>query len=116
MTAKQKLSNATRVQKIKATQREELRNRMKGNEYIRQLDLCMEQLTAEYTKAKGRKTVDPNADLRIRIIKEKIILNVRRLRFVLPELRSIELSDPQGNNPLAALVHALRDSTDKANK
>lgn len=38
------------------------------------------------------------------------------LPYIAPKLRSLELTDPQGNNPLSALVNKLKQSTDEANK
>ena len=51
--------------------------------------------------------------IRIDVIKGKIDLNLRRLKFCLPELKAMELSDPSGKNPLdifAAAVAAMGQS------
>jgi len=105
----------SRVTRIKQTQREEVRKKMKGLEYVRQLELCMEQLSSEYKKLSNTKMIalanKDVIDLRIRIIREKINLNIRRLKFVLPELKAIELTDADGDNPFAKLGAVISELT-----
>ena len=47
----------------------------------------------------------------LQVLKVRIDLNIRRLKFVLPELRSIAITDEDGNNPLATLGMALSQLT-----
>ena len=120
MTEKVKKNNRSRVERIKQAQHEAIRSKMDGTRYIRYIEESHKQLQSELIKLKGKRSIQPAQrdviDLRIKIIKEKINTDIRRLKFVLPELRSIELKDPDGNNPLAALVTTLKESYDLANK
>lgn len=120
----------TRSQKLKKLHRDEVRKKFKGNEYVRQLELCGDQLeelnaslkvaTKKKLTAKDKITVMAlNSqisclELKLKIVKEKINLNLRRLRFVLPELKSVELTDPQGNNPFSGFIDSLKESLQKS--
>lgn len=108
--------------------REELRDKFKADEYIRQLDIAAAQydeLLAAMDVAVTRKKRLTKKDVeqlnatnqqiealkfKMDVLKQKCDLNFRRLKFVVPELRSIEMTDPEGKNPLGSLADALRDA------
>lgn len=46
-------------------------------------------------------------NLKMDILSKQADLNFRRLKFVLPELKAVEISDPSGNNPFETLAAAL---------
>jgi len=97
-------------------------------EYIRQLEICFkdyEKVLKDLSVAKTHKakltkkdvdelsTVAMQIDIlnmRVMTTKAKVDLNIKRLRFVLPELRAIELTDSIGGNPLGILAEALREA------
>jgi uncharacterized protein YwgA len=107
--------STTRTQKIKAAQYDALRDKMKGIEYIGQMNKSMIALNKELTKLQRKKILGDGEknliDTRIKIIKEQINLNLRRLKFVLPELKAVEITDPNGNNPFAQLGETIATIT-----
>lgn len=131
MTEKKKPDNRTHAQKRRAEQQEAIRARFKGLEYARQLDECykaygelLNELSILKVKKAKLKKSETEQLAQIRsfleicnakkdIIKGKIDLNLRRLKFVLPELKSIELSDPNGDNPFQSFTEMLIDATKK---
>ena len=104
-----------RVQKIKAVQYQALRDKMSGIAYINQMDEAMKQLDSELSSLKKKKVLGDGErnliDIKIKIIREKINLNLRRLKFVLPELRAITLEDGEGRNPFEKLGETIADIT-----
>ena len=130
--AQQVADNRSRVKKIREQEREAVRKKFKAMEYVRQLDLSASKLddllkdldAARTRKAKFRKTdfdqlsatnIQIDAlQVQLQVVKTKIDLNLRRLRFCLPELKSIELTDQDGDNPYATLGTALKDLLVKA--
>lgn len=114
---------ATRNRKIR---QEELRAKFQGVQYIKQLEDSAKEydkIIAEIdkaTKVKQRLTakdkekrlqVNMTLDalkLKLDVVKAKIDLNLRRLKFVVPELKGVELTDPDGNNPLNPLVSIIQ--------
>lgn len=130
MSSKQnraKSDTVSRAVRNKQLRQEELRKKLQGLEYIRQLELCAKEYDsiiddlnkAKTAKAKlTRKDKEELAMISMKLdilaakrdtLKQKVDLNLRRLKFVLPELKAVELSDPEGNSPLAGLVGTLRD-------
>lgn len=125
LPTKKKPDNRTRTQKIRAEQQEAIRAKFKGIEYVRQL----EELSKEYDKLvgetfrviKARASAEGKAELilfsaqldilkfRLDTYKAKADLNFRRLKFVLPELKAIELTDPNGENPFASMAELLKE-------
>lgn len=117
-------SNASRVNKIKQAQKEAVRMKFKASNYVSQLENSYKEYEAmlkelEVARLKKKQTrgdrvaiLELNAQIdlvkiRIDIIKGKIDLNLRRLKFCLPELKAIELSDPTGDNPFDAFARAV---------
>lgn len=116
----------SRVSLIKAEHQRAVREKFQGVEYVNQLEKVAQEYdliiaaTEKATKAKlteqDKKNVLvinmqlENLKFRLEALKAKADLNFRRLRFVLPELKSIELSDPEGRNPFADLATALREA------
>lgn len=112
-----------------AKNREELRAKFKVGEYVRQLGICHDELAdineqmekaviKKYAKPKKTKKkqlkrlalVQMQLELlhaRKEIIKAKIDLNLRRLKFCMPELKAIDFTDGDGNNPLNAFAEAV---------
>ena len=115
----------TTASKRRAIRQEELREKLKGLEYIRKLDMLAkdyDQVRKEIdkaAKAKLRLNKDDRKRLteinqqlnvlkfKVDVIQKQIDLEIRRLKFVLPELKAMELSDPKGENPLSPLVEVL---------
>ena len=90
----------------------------KGNERIRQIldDIAeFKKLSDAIAKAKNSKaspyhvstTITKN-EARARILNHRVTANFKLLAKLWPDLKSVELSDPEGNNPIEALGHALK--------
>lgn len=116
--AKKKTDNRTRVDKIKDAHREELRKKFKGNEYIRQLEQAAKDYDSVHKKLKQRgimATVQREVlKLQIDVIKAKVDLNLKRLRFVIPELKAISFENGDGQSLtdqfFAAMSQATKDN------
>lgn len=128
--AETKLTSANRKLRQRAAEnriirQEELRKKFQGVEYISQIERDYKELadlSEGVKKAKATKSnplmvsdVIAKADSRAKIIKIKMDTNFRRLKFILPELKSMELTDPNGNNPLDTLGNALVEAVNKLN-
>lgn len=107
---------------------DELRAKFQGVQYIKHLD----ELAKEYTKVrkeldkataiKQRLTAKDREQkrdinetlnvirLKLDVIKQQVDLEIRRLKFVVPELRAVELTDSEGDNPLNPLVRVLQQA------
>lgn len=105
----------------RAIRQETLREKFQGTEYLRQITNSYKELenaSSSVKKAKATKK-DPfvvaeviaKADCLVRIEKVKIDTNFRRLAKVLPDLKSIEISDPHGNNPMGVFAEALIEAS-----
>jgi len=136
LPAKKKTDNRTRVQKIRQAQTEEVRRKFKAIEYIRQLEESAKEydrIRDDMKKAvtrRGKLTSKEREELfviraqinilkaQLEAIKQKVDLNLRRLRYCVPELKAIEISDPEGSNPFltfaAAMKEALEDDISKS--
>jgi len=124
------------VQKIRQAQTEEVRRKFKAIEYIRQLEESAKEydrIRDDMKKAvtrRGKLTSKEREELfviraqinilkaQLEAIKQKVDLNLRRLRYCVPELKAIEISDPEGSNPFltfaAAMKEALEDDISKS--
>lgn len=129
---KPKLNTLSTAKRRSQQEKEDLRKKFKAAEYINQLEFAyakfeaiLEELEdAAMTRAKLKKsnTVESRTKiremasridlLRIRldVIKYQIDLNIRRLRFCLPELKAVEMSDPSGGNPFEAFMTAVHEA------
>lgn len=118
MTAKRGPTKPTQhAHKRIAEQREALRQKFKGVEYLRQIDKGMTELDGQKTKVSNAKNTADNpylvqdtqakADCVTRIVKLQMDVNFRRLAKVLPDLKQYEFTDQDGNNPLGTLAAAL---------
>jgi len=118
-TAKQiAADNRTRATKQRDTTREELRKKFKGNEYIRQLELCAKDYDTAMKKAKGKRVGLIDRDilkLQIDIIKARVDLNIKRLKFVLPELKAISFEDGGGKSLTDQFFEAMVSATKNNN-
>ena len=120
---KPKPDHRTRVQKIKQATADSIREKLKATTYLNQLSDAAEEyidiidniadLKAKRLSAKSAaKLIQIDSqikiyDLQIKALKGLVDLNLRRLKFVLPELKSVELKDPDGNNPFAQLGNTI---------
>lgn len=129
--AQQLVDNRTRAQKNRAKAQEDLRSKFKGNQYIVQLAKCYNEynkILNEVSLTKTRKSkiitsgrigkkqkeeliaISAKLDclkLSIDIIKAKVDLNLKRLKFCVPEIKAIELRGEDGNNPASAFAKAV---------
>jgi len=121
---KKKVTNArgkgdsrTRAARIKEVHREELRKKFKGNEYIRQLELAAKDYDSLYKKVNKRHTtVDRELyKLQLDIIKAKVDLNIKRLKFVLPELKAISFEDGDGKSLTDQFFEAMSNAAKSNN-
>ena len=112
---------------------EGLREELKAKEYIRQIGLDYTELgklikrvkvlkanklTKETAKILGRlhsyslcKFELEKCMAEKEILRNRLDVNFRRLKFCLPELKSIELTDPGGNNPFSQLLEMMINAT-----
>ncbi len=44
------------------------------------------------------------------ILRARADINFNKLKFGLPELRSLEISDPEGKNPMGVFAQAMKDA------
>lgn len=75
-----------------------------------QLGACDTQMKKSHETRERRNIMFRRNVLRDQLqVTEKLIEHeFRKLKFILPELRSVELTDPHGNNPLTALSAAIQ--------
>lgn len=108
----------TAAAKRQQQRREELRERLKGIEYLRQWDECgiqLKEIRADLKKNIRRYGPDEVANIRAQIaaIQARIDLNSRRIAKILPDFKAVEFTDSQGENPFetfaAAVARALGD-------
>jgi len=93
---------------------DDLRELLKGMEYIRELEAISKELTKMGNKLRrlqatggADSTLVSVAKTRIQVLKLRADINFRRLAKVLPDLRALELTDAEGNNPLQSLMDAI---------
>jgi len=98
-------------------QKDALRLKFKGIEYLRQIDNGFKELDKQKELVNKAKNTEKNpstiadaqakADCVARIIKVQMDVNFKRLAKVLPDLKQVEVTDQDGNNPLGQLAAAL---------
>ena len=126
-----KTNNKSRVNRIKDASREEIRKKFQALKYIEQLEKSaerLEEIIEKINKLSVIKAKLSKADkdriylLRLQsdalimqrdTIKVQIDLNLRRLKYCVPELKAMELSDPDGNNPLKSIAEVFREALEK---
>jgi len=121
-----KRDDRTHAQRRRAEAQDALRLKFKGVQHITNIfkdAKKLEALEATVSKAKSTKenpnataTAIAKADCQTRILKVKLDTSFRCLKFVLPELKSLELTDPNGNNPLGTLAAALQEAVSGSGK
>lgn len=113
-----------------------LREKFKGLEYVRQWELSYKEYedlqkqlisfsekrikAKKKLRSKVKKIREKGFDeldtinvelgilsIKMDVIKNKIELNAKRLKFCIPELKSMELTDPNGNSPLTLFAQAV---------
>jgi len=117
-----------RLAAIREEKKNALRDKMKGNMYLTQIERVAQEYDAiivamdavmvrrsRLTKSNKEglmfcKIQAEGLKFRLEALKAKTELNFKRLKFVLPELKAIELSDPAGNNPFGSLACALKEA------
>lgn len=115
------LDNGKRAAQNRQIRREALRDQLKGIAYLTQIDRVEKELVSESDFLKKNRSV-LSADgvgasnARIRSLVAVADLNFRRLAKVLPDLKSIELSDADGENPFNSLATALRAAVTHADE
>lgn len=138
MAEKKKTTSAdtrSRATKHRHAQQQDIRDKFKGIEYIRQLELIAKELeelqksidklinerAKLYTKDHNSLTATQKQkkqqltdklrflNTKLDIIMKRAELNFKRLRFVLPELKSIELTDSEAGNPFSNLLNTLKE-------
>ena len=124
--AKPKPDNRTRVQKIKAAQHDALRAKLQGAKYLNQIEKnqkAYEELSKRLIGLRKQKLTTKDKEkrfeimdtieiinLELKVLKDWAETNFKLLRFVLPELRSIEVKDPDGNNPFTGFLGVLSEA------
>jgi len=117
-TAKRDRDVRERAAKNRFIRAEELRAKLQADEYLRQWEDAQKKLTRvadALRKNRSRYVAEEVAAARAEIaaLQATIDLNAKRLNKVLPDLKSVELTDPQGENPLATLAAAMQASAGK---
>ncbi len=97
-----------------------VRKKIKGANLITAIGKNMAELESLKAIVKKAKSTEDNplkvknaiekADCITRTTKVQIDTRLRMLKFVVPELKSVELTDPNGDNPLGQLADALRNA------
>lgn len=131
--AQQLADNRSTAQHKRKAIQEELRKKFKGDKLIEALENYakeLDELTSALAVAKTRrKTLTRNQQeqlhatraqldiikLNIDAVKVKIDLNLRRLKFVIPELKSIEFDEGDGN-PLERLALSMASITQSVSR
>lgn len=119
MTIK-KPDNRVRAARLKAENREALRQKFKGAQHIAQIERGLRTLVDQSDlvhKAKNSKAnqykiqeVQSKADCINRLVKTQLDTHFRCLAKILPDIKQVELTDGDGNNPLGSLADALREA------
>lgn len=121
-------TSRAKAQKNRQARYDALREELKAKEYIRQIQNDydeLQKLIPKIERAKSEKLVAKakgksglkgygEANLTIQkclaqkeVLKLKIETNFKRLKFVLPELKSVEITDPEGGNPFAQFIELM---------
>lgn len=106
------LGEKGRAEANRKMRQDALREKLQGHVYLQQIEKSRKDLDALSMRLhKERATMTAvevtAARARIKAIEAVVNLNFRRLAKVLPDLKSLEISDPDGKNPLDALAAAL---------
>jgi hypothetical protein len=131
-------SPSVRASHNRRVRQDALREKFKAMEYIRQLEtdyselsqivtklkaLKAKKLTISQAKAVGRLHDYEQArfDKEILVARKDVVLakiqtNFRRLKFCIPELKAIQLEDPEGKNPFSDFLNFLVEATKDNNK
>lgn len=115
-------SKSPRAQKLVAEQRDALRLKFQGVAYLRMILADMKEMNEQVTNVKKARSTKANphrasivqskADCITRMLKTKFDTNFKLLAKVLPDLKQVEIADPEGNNPLGTLAAALASAVD----
>lgn len=118
----------------RAIRQEELRKQLAAGQYINNLKEIDQELCEigvgvkklEYEKKEKNDTVAETkrkqqnvnlelkkADVRVSALKVRADINFKKLNKVLPDLKAIELSDPDGHSPFSSIMDAVRELTQK---
>lgn len=115
-TAKRDRETRERAARNRYLRAEELREKLKAVEYLRQWEDAQKRLVKlsdELRKNRSSYVAEEVASVRAEIAATQAIidLNAKRLNKLLPDLKSTELTDPTGTNPLQVLADAMLKSS-----
>ena len=109
-----------RAAQNRAIRQEAIREGMDATRYLNQIQDDFDTLGELYETVKeakadkknpfGARTTIEKAKVQHAILKTKLDTNFRRLAKVLGDLKSVELTDPDGKNPLLGLAAALQQA------
>ena len=95
----------------RALEADKIRTRMNGIVIVRELKYDLDELgaIASEAKDKGRLTEDEGRAKLVRIgaLKIRVDAHFKKLAKIVPDLRSMELGDKDGNNPFAPFAEAI---------
>lgn len=124
LTTADRQAMSARKRLNKAARQEALRDELSARAYINNLvriDKDLRKLGQEaYNQRKRMGKSEASAHMiKVATLKERAAINFRLLNKVLPDLKGIELSDPQGNSPFAGLADlfkkAVQDTSELEN-
>ena len=112
-----KLGNAAAAENRRTTRQNELREKLKCEAYLINIEKISNELSKLSALLKRRakpkseeklSTLEISAHkVRILALKTQVDIEFRRLAKVLPDLKAIEILDEDGNNPLSGLIAAI---------
>lgn len=111
------IDTRSRAARIKEVSREELRKKFKGVEYLRQLEQCAKDFDVIHKKLKQKNAWDNREVLKVQIdvVKAKVDLNMRRLKFVIPELKAMSFEDGDGKSLTEQFFEAMTSAAKNNN-
>lgn len=98
---------------------DDVRAKMSAVQYIRSIERIAEDLIQISDSLKRlKKGIDADRaskyHVQINALDKAARIKLSLLRKVLPDLKSLELSDPEGKNPLSPLADVMREAIEKA--
>ena len=98
------MSQMARPDKNRQRRRENLREELKAREYLRQLDEVAQEVTENWKSLSSEN---------VSALRLKADINFKRLAKVLPDVKAVELSGPNGEDiPLSGTVNFVKSSDD----
>lgn len=116
----------TFAQRRREVTKDEIRKKFQGIEYVRQLEEAAkeyDEISKALDVAMTRRQKLTQAEMiringlqldalkvRIDVVKAKVDLNLKRLRYVLPELKAISFEDGNGNSLTEQFFEAMKEA------